>query len=172
LIRGTAEVLPLPAASVDRVFCVNAIHHFPDKRAFLADVRRVLRPGGRMLSIGLDPHPRLDRWHVYDYFKESLAIDKQRYPASDALCAWMTEAGFENCLTQEVEHWIIRFPAREAFAQGRLEKAATSQLSVLADEEYEQGIQRIQDDIQRAEAQGQTLFLTADLRLYGTTGSV
>jgi ubiquinone/menaquinone biosynthesis C-methylase UbiE len=169
LIRGRAEHLPWPAGSFDRVFCINAIHHFADKPAFLTEVRRVLRPGGMFLTVGLDPHSGLDQWHVYDYFKESLEIDRQRYPSLDRQQAWMVEAGFQNCLTQQVEHWRYRIPAREALEQGRLDKAATSQLSVLTDVEYQQGIQRIRADIQRAEGRGQTLFLTADLRLDGTT---
>jgi SAM-dependent methyltransferase len=172
LIRGTAEALPLPAHSFDRVFCINALHHFPDKPAFLAEAQRILRPGGRLLGVGLDPHRGQDRWHVYDYFTESLTIDKQRYPSSDVLQGWMRVAGFADCTTQEVEHWNSRVPAREALAQGRLEKAATSQLSVLTDEEYEQGIRRIREDMERLEENGQTLFLTIDLRLYATSGSV
>jgi SAM-dependent methyltransferase len=172
LIRGTAEALPLPAHSFDRVFCINALHHFPDKPAFLAEARRILRPGGRLLSVGLDPHRGQDTWHVYDYFPESLTIDRQRYPSSDALREWMAVASFAACTTQEVEHWSSRIPAREALAQGRLEKAATSQLSVLTDEEYEQGIRRLRDDIERLEENGETLFLTIDLRLYATSGSV
>src|SRR5688572_11407929 len=31
LIRGRANYLPWSTASFDRVFCINAIHHFPDK---------------------------------------------------------------------------------------------------------------------------------------------
>jgi SAM-dependent methyltransferase len=171
LIRGEAGSLPLPSNSFDRVFCINAIHHFTDKFAFLAEAQRVLRPGGRILSVGLDPHRALDQWHIYDYFEESLAIDRQRYLPSDVLQEWMAAAGFEDCTTQEVEHWTIRLPAHEVIAQGRLEKAATSQLSVLTDAEYQHGMQRIHDDIERAEEEGRTLFLTIDLRLYGTTGT-
>lgn len=172
LIRGTAQHLPLPAASIDKVFCINAIHHFPDKLAALREMRRLLRPGGRMLTVGLDPHAGLYQWHVYDYFEESLEIDKQRYPSSEQLHEWMIEAGFENCVTREVEHWTLRISARKALEQGRLDQAVTSQLSVLTDDEYRRGMARIQRDMERAEQEGQTLFLTTDLRLYGTTGSV
>jgi ubiquinone/menaquinone biosynthesis C-methylase UbiE len=172
LIRGRADRLPWAAGSLDRVFCINAIHHFSDKPAFLAEVRRVLRPGGMFLTVGLDPHSGIDQWHVYDYFKESMEIDRQRYASSERLREWMNAAGFENCFTQEVEHWVYQIPAREALEQGRLDKAATSQLSVLTEAEYEQGIQRIRAAMQDAQERGQTLLLTVDLRLYGTTASL
>lgn len=172
LIRGQAAHLPFPAESFDRVFCINAIHHFADKPAFLTEVRRVLRPGGTLLSVGLDPHTGLDRWHIYDYFKESLEIDRQRYPSARLLQEWMAAAGFEDCATREVEHWSIRLPVDEVLAQGRLDKAATSQLSVLTAAEYQHGMERIRAEMKRAEAEGQILFLMTDLRLYGTTGSV
>ena len=172
LIRGDANRLPLPDHSFDRVFCINAIHHFPDKPSFLADARRILRPGGKVWSVGLDPHRGLDHWRVYDYFPESLAIDRQRFPSSDVLRQWMAAAGFKDCITKEVEHWVIRVPAREALAQGRLDKAATSQLSVLTDAEYEQGMRRIREDSERAQKEGHTLVLTVDLRLFGTSGAV
>src|SRR6266511_1653441 len=172
LVQGTAERLPWQAQSFDRLFCINAFHHFPDKVAFLAEARRILRPAGMILIVGLDPHSAVDQWYVYDYFKESLEIDKKRYPASSSLRTWMKEAGFEGCLTQEVEHWTYRLPTHEILRQGRLDKTSTSQLSVLTDAEYQRGMERIRVDIERAEAQEQTLFLTADLRLYGTIVSI
>ena len=41
-----AEKLPVPDASVDLVTCRTAPHHFADVPAFVAEVARVLRPGG------------------------------------------------------------------------------------------------------------------------------
>ena len=172
LVCGRAEYLPLPAGKFDRIFCINALHHFADKSAFLKEVRRLLRPGGKILSVGLDPHAKRDQWYVYDYFPKSIEIDQQRYPAASSLREWMMEAGFESCITREVEHWIIRLPAREILKQGRLDKTATSQLAVLTDEQYRRGIQRINADIDRAEEKGETLSLSSDLRLYETTGSI
>ena len=172
LIRGRAEHLPFPAETFDRVFCINALHHFTDKPAFLREVQRLLCPGGRMMSVGLDPHTGMDQWYVYDYFPESIEIDKQRYPTASSLREWMREVGFEASTTREVEHWNIRLPAREILKQGRLEKTATSQLSVLTDEQYQRGMQRINADIEHAEEKGEILLLTSDLRLYETTGSI
>ena len=55
-------------SAFDRVFCVNALHHFTDRAHFFAEARRVLRPGGGLLTIGKDPHREGDTWWVYDYF--------------------------------------------------------------------------------------------------------
>ena len=172
LVQGTAGRLPWQAESFDRVFCINAFHHFTDKPAFLAEARRILRPGGGLLIVGLDPHRGLDRWFIYDYFPESFEIDKHRFPAASSVRAWMSEAGFQDCTTQEVEHWTYRLPAQDILRQGRLDKQATSQLSILTDAEYRRGMEKIHAALERAEARGQTLFLMADLRLYGTMGSV
>ncbi len=45
IIRGRAETLPLPARSADAVFSSNALQFVNVPRA-LAEIRRVLRPGG------------------------------------------------------------------------------------------------------------------------------
>ena len=169
LSRGQAEHLPFPPESFDRVFCINAIHHFSDKPAFLAEAQRILRPGGKVLTVGIDPHRREGQWYIYDYFPESFEIDQARYPDSNSIQEWMRNAGFENCVTQEVEHWVHRLLAREALSQGRLDKASTSQLTVLTDEEYRRGIQRIKEDIEEAENKGETAFLSVDLKVYGTS---
>jgi SAM-dependent methyltransferase len=169
LVRATAKSLPWRAESFDHVFCINAFHHFPDKKAFLSEARRILRPSGKILIVGLDPHRGLDQWFIYDYFPESLEIDRQRYASAGSLREWMKEAGFQDIFTQEVEHWTYQLPAQEILRQGRLDKAATSQLSVLTDAEYQRGMERIRIDIQRTEGKGHTLFLKADLRLYGTS---
>jgi len=172
LVQATAERLPWKAESFDRLFCINAFHHFPDKPAFLAEAWRVLRPAGMLLIVGLDPHRGADEWFVYDYFPESLEIDRQRYLAASTLRAWMGEAGFRDCSTQVVEHWTYRLPADEILRQGRSDKTATSQLNVLTEAEYRRGMEKLREDMQRAEVKGETLFLRGDLRLYATTGSI
>jgi arsenite methyltransferase len=46
--HGDAEALPLPAASADAVICECALCTFPDKDTAVAEMARVLRPGGRI----------------------------------------------------------------------------------------------------------------------------
>ena len=48
LIRGDATALPFRDASFDAASCFAALHLFPDPFAALDEMRRVLRPGGRI----------------------------------------------------------------------------------------------------------------------------
>jgi ubiquinone/menaquinone biosynthesis C-methylase UbiE len=46
---GSAEALPLPDASATLAWALSSVHHWPDRAAALAEARRVLAPGGRIL---------------------------------------------------------------------------------------------------------------------------
>lgn len=54
---GRAERLPLPDAGQDAVVAALVLHHLPlaAKRAAIAEARRVLRPGGRLLVADFGP---------------------------------------------------------------------------------------------------------------------
>ena len=47
--EGRAEALPLPDTSVTVAWALSSVHHWTDRAAGLAEVARVLAPGGRIL---------------------------------------------------------------------------------------------------------------------------
>ena len=61
LLDGTAERLPLPDASVDAVVGTLVLCSVADPAATLAEIRRILKPGGRFLFIEHVAAPR-DSW--------------------------------------------------------------------------------------------------------------
>lgn len=121
------------------------------------------------MSIGLDPHTGRDRWWLYEYFPETIDLDRQRYPSVATLRAEMARAGFTRCETREVEHIVSTVSAESARTNGHLDRSFTSQFTILTDEEFGRGLQRIADAVNTMSC-GATLLLKSDLHLHATIG--
>ncbi len=59
---GDAQALDFPENSFDAVINVEASHCYPSQQAFYASVKRVLKPGGRLLHADFRPHNELSQW--------------------------------------------------------------------------------------------------------------
>jgi ubiquinone/menaquinone biosynthesis C-methylase UbiE len=103
---GDAAAIAAPDAAYDAVFDFGIIHHVPDWRRVLAEVRRVLKPGGRfyaeeMLARFLG-HP-LTRWLT-------------RHPTEDRFSAAQFVAAMEShglapVAAREIGPWFAWFVA-------------------------------------------------------------
>lgn len=172
LVRGTATQLPFREGVFDFVFCVHALHHFGDPLAFVHEARCVLRTGGVLAAIGMDPQAEQDQWYLYDYFPGTYETDLVRYPSGDMILHWMKEAGFVACerrIAARIEHDFI---GREVLSDPILQKNGTSQLSLLPEDAFAKGMARIREALQLAERRGEEIVFPTHITLPLVVGFV
>lgn len=109
---GSAEALPLPDASVDRIVSGFTVRNVSDLRRAFAEFRRVLRPGGRAVVLELSHPPGRLFGQLYLFYFERIApaiavllgADREAYrylprslrsfPEAEPLAAALRDAGF------------------------------------------------------------------------------
>jgi SAM-dependent methyltransferase len=95
------QKIPLADASCDAALCTFTLCTVPDPARALAEVRRVLRPGGTVhfLEHGLSPDPGVARWqHRLDPLQQRLADGCHLTRDATTL---VTDAGFEFRITEQ-----------------------------------------------------------------------
>lgn len=172
LCRGKASNLPFAPAAFDFIYTVHAIHHFNRPKNFIKQAYRLLRPGGVLAIIGMDPHLGQDRWYVYDYFPGTRLTDLGRYPSSAALLSLMREAGFAGCERLSGASLQHDFAGVEVLHDPILQKDGASQLSLLSDDDFTAGMARIRAALGRAAGSGREIIFPAHINLPALIGFV
>jgi SAM-dependent methyltransferase len=92
-LEGTAEALPLEDKSVDAAMGVLTIHHWPDREAGLAEMRRVARR--RIVLLTIDAEKNSEIWTLSEYFPEAMALERELMPSVESLEASLPRATVE-----------------------------------------------------------------------------
>lgn len=117
--QGAAEKLPFDDASFDWVVSRMSAHHWHDVPLALAEVRRVLKPGGRVLFIDIagSGHPLLDtHLQAVEELRDGSHIRDYR---DDEWVAFFEAAGFEAVVRErwrldiEFASWVARMRTPE-----------------------------------------------------------
>jgi len=145
-LRGSAEEIPLPDASVDGVLMFLSFHHFRDQRKALEEVRRVLKPGGAafLRSQFADLMPDLF-W--YSYFPSAREVDASMYLELHQAKELAEAAGLQP---GEGPVWVsTEQPRTLREASERLAHRALSTFEHLSEEEIEHGFTQLAADAAR-----------------------
>jgi SAM-dependent methyltransferase len=99
LLEGTATKLPVEAQSFDRVFSVQVLEYVEDVSAALAELRRVLRPGGHLVLWDVDWSTV--SWHSSDPARMARMLEAWDRHLADpllprTLAARLRDAGFTD----------------------------------------------------------------------------
>ena len=119
-LPGSAERIPLADGTCDLVLMFLVLQHVADRPAAAREIRRVLRPGGRVLirSTFTDRMPELV-WHRY--FPRARAIERELFPSRSETEALFTAAGLRVVALDRVREQVA--PSLAAYAR-RLELRA------------------------------------------------
>ena len=101
---ANGEVLPIPDSSMDVVTCAFGIRNMTDKSAALAEIHRILKPGGRFMCLEFSrlALPGLEK--LYDKYSFEVVPQLGRLVAND-------EASYRYLAES-----IRTFPDQDAFA--------------------------------------------------------
>src|SRR6185437_12684951 len=102
------------AASFDAAFCLQGLQYFPDKTQAMGELRRVMRPGARLVVVvWTDMKTHAGNWAMVTALQRR-GIDAKDmlkpFALSDsvALQTLVEAAGFQD-VTVEVKHHTVRF---------------------------------------------------------------
>jgi ubiquinone/menaquinone biosynthesis C-methylase UbiE len=145
-LKGSAEAIPLPEASVDAVLMFLTFHHWTDPLQGLREVRRVLRPGGVALlrTQFADLMPDLF-W--YEYFPSAREVDAGMYLTLAAVKELAADAGLVP------DEDVVRISAEEPRtlrqSYERLSHRALSTFEHLPADELDRGFARFAADAEQ-----------------------
>jgi len=145
-VRASAEALPFADDSFDAAMAVLTVHHWPDRKAGLAEMRRVAR--GRVVIVSFDPGPLRDFWMVRDYFPAIAGLHSDRI-SSFALAAELPAASVEPIPVPR-DCWDLFFAALWARPELVLDPDVVRPMWVwqsLSEDDRRQGAERLAADL-------------------------
>lgn len=148
LFCAKANILPLQNKKFDLIFCVNALHHFENKKSFIFDAAGLLAQNGSLCVYGIDPRFSGDEWYIYDFFEDRYEKDLIRFPSFGEIQKYFSEAGLKNIQFEPVEIICNQRTSENVFDDPFLQKSGSSQLASLSDKDYEKGIEKIKTEVQ------------------------
>jgi len=161
-LAGSAESIPLPGEACDLVLMFLSFHHVRDRHAAVAEIRRVARPGARVLlrSTFSDRMPDL-LWHRF--FPSAPRVERELFPSLTEVVRLFGAAGFTVAGLDRLR--VTMAPSLAAYAE-RLRLRAISTFEYLAEDEIRAGFAAL-DRAVRAEDVPQPVGVDGDLLVLG-----
>jgi len=142
-VGGRAEQVPFRGKSVSAALLSNVYHHVTDRPSCAAELRRILKPEGRVLIRGAFAG-RLGEITLFDHFPEAKAVCEQ-FPTMEETVQTFTDCGFKF---ETIERVIQQTCSNLKELAARTRLRADTTLAMMADHEF---VSR-QDALERAAA--------------------
>ena len=141
--QAGAERLPFTDAWFDAAHMHLVVHTLPDRRAALAEVARVLMPGGR-IAVATFAMEHFERFFLNAYFPSIATIDGARFPDPAILMGELGDAGFHDSAVERISQPISAEPHD---VLERVRGRYISTLHLLPPDEFADGLARLEHDV-------------------------
>jgi ubiquinone/menaquinone biosynthesis C-methylase UbiE len=108
-IQGDAENLPPEIGVFDAVVNLISFHHYPNPSRAVAEFRRVLRPGGRLILVAFDRNSRYIKLAQKSNCWTKAVAGQSWQKTSNEVIALVRAAGFSQVEVTRVCYWIKTF---------------------------------------------------------------
>ena len=145
-VQGDSSATPFADCSFDYATSQFSYSHVVDKNGLFREAYRILKHGGRYAMTHIDPWSMPD-WLVYRYFPAARRRDLKDFLTVDSFVERMLEAGFVNTTVRRTYH-IDKLRMR-GFLDYASQRYRTSQLMVISDQSYQEGLNALKEDIKQ-----------------------
>jgi len=135
-LAAAAEALPLAPGAIDLVFLSLVYHHLRAPSAAVAELRRVVRPGGHAV-VRQVVRESVDAFEHARFFPEARALDLERMPSREGLARTFLAHGFGSGGHAIVRHLFAR--SYEEYYR-KISLRGLSSLQAIADEAFARGL--------------------------------
>ena len=139
-LAGSAEHIPLPTAACDAALLFFVWHHVADRQAAVTELRRVVKPGGRLFVQANFSDRMPDVWW-FRVVPEWKQVDATQFRSEEEVKHDFTDAGWTHVASDEVR-WARSASLEEDYE--RLKLRAVSVFERMGDDVVAAGFAKIE----------------------------
>jgi len=153
-IEAPAEQVPVADSFFDGAIAVLTIHHWSDMLKGLAEVRRLLKPGSKLIVFSFTPE-QVGQYWLCHYFPKMIERAMHATPALADMKQLFLEAGFssvqtENYFVQPELEDLFMYAGKhtpERYLDAQFRSGVSAFRTLIDEEELETGLSGLVNDI-------------------------